>query len=377
MRIMNRLPIDSAPSGQGEKRTFLTLNALRGVAALSVLAEHLRLWFSGVTLLGHASLAVDFFFMLSGFVVAHAYEQRLRERMTFQDFAKIRAIRLYPLLILATALGACFELVRSACLQQDSGLPNLLVLAVLGALSLAIPQGVGPSRQFFPLNWPAWSLFFEIAVNLIYALIVRVLSMRLLVAITLASAAALALVSLAYGRITIGRGYHFFIGGIPRVAFPFFAGLLLYRLYRAQKLPKIELHTLLVALMLFATFVAPPARGTWNAAFEVFCVMVVFPAVLIAGCQQEPPAWLAGAARVGGELSYPIYILHFPLLGLFTLGGHAAGLPQGYAATWYVLAGVIFVIALSYLILKVYDEPVRRTLSRRRRAAIAHPVSLK
>jgi peptidoglycan/LPS O-acetylase OafA/YrhL len=147
------------------KRIFVCLDALRAIAALCVVLFHLRLWWFHIPLFDHAYLAVDFFFCLSGFVLAHAYGSALRGPMSLRTFSALRTARLYPLLVLATIIGVCAELIRGTA-EPDT----LWAWALLGALSLPIPGGAGPARQFFPLNWPAWSLFFEVVVNAVMAI---------------------------------------------------------------------------------------------------------------------------------------------------------------------------------------------------------------
>src|SRR5450631_2286933 len=93
------------------KPHYPILDGLRGVAAILVVAFHIFETHSTSHLdqiINHGYLAVDFFFLLSGFVVGYAYDDRWG-RMSTWEFIKIRLVRLHPLVILGTLIGAiCF-----------------------------------------------------------------------------------------------------------------------------------------------------------------------------------------------------------------------------------------------------------------------------
>jgi peptidoglycan/LPS O-acetylase OafA/YrhL len=319
-----------------ESRTFLTLHALRGVAAISIVLYHLRIWFPGTALLNNAYLAVDFFFMLSGFVVAHAYEQRLNAGMTFWTFAKARGIRMYPLLLFASVLGFIAEMIRPLVITLELNVGAVVLWLVLGILCIPIVPGAGRARQFFPLDWPEWSLSFEFFVNGLYALLVKSLSYRLLALIISTSACAEIAASLYLGRVTVGRNIAF-LSGVPRTMFPFFTGVLLCRVYLKGGLRReISIPSMLSAALLFCTFVPTLQRGPWQVIYDVACIMLVYPVVIIAAVQREPPAQFSGVARLCGDMSYPLYIMHFPLMVLLMLGWRAAGRQPGDAGVSWI-----------------------------------------
>ncbi len=348
---------------QGSK--FQTLDAFRMVAALSVVVYHFRLWFPDIRILDHAYLAVDFFFVLSGFVVAHAYEHDLRRSLKIRQLLAIRAIRLYPLLILGSCLGLAYQLSRTAMLPNAEFDKSLLWWFLLGALGIPIVEGAGSARQFFPLNWPAWSLFFEIVVNAIFVVAIRSLTTPRLVALTLTSGAALALAASHLGQITVTRDSMFFLAGIPRAMFPFFLGVLIFRLRSEGRTPEFRLPPLVWCAILFATFLPPAVRGSWTVAYDLFCVAFIYPALVLFGIQTEPSPRHGGPVRFGGELSYALYILHFPLFNFFVLLARNAGVPVGYSASWFAAAALVFVLGGVWLAGKGFDEPLRRSLMRR------------
>lgn len=345
-------------------RRFLTLETLRGVAAASVVVYHLRFWFPGVTLLNNAYLAVDFFFILSGFVIAYAYEHRLNAGMKFSAFVTIRAIRFYPMLIIASVLGFIAEALRSLVVPTNFDLVSVGSWLALGILCIPILPGAGRARQFFPLNWPEWSLFFELGVNGLYALLAKSLSSRLLILIILISGCAEAVTSYYFGFVTIGRNLAF-LSGLPRATFPFFAGVLLWRFYRAGKLPRLPIPPFLIATLLLCSFMPTMQKGAWQVCYDLACIMVLYPAIIIAAVHQEPRAYFSLLARFFGEVSYPLYVLHFPLLVLLVYGWRALGREPADAGPVWIVGAFGLLIGLSYLVFKFYDQPTRRWLSLR------------
>ena len=326
-----------------------------------------------MALLSNAYLAVDFFFMLSGFVVAHAYEHRLKDGMTFWTFARVRSIRMCPLLPLASVLGFIAEMIRPHVLASELHVGAAVLWLVLGILCIPIVPGAGRARQFFPLNWPAWSLFFEFFVNALYALLVRSLSDRLLVLIIAISACAEIAASLYLGRVTVGRDMAF-LSGLPKAMCPFFIGVLLCRMYLNGSLRKIAIPPILCVVLLFCSFIPTLQRGSWQVIYDVACIMLLYPIVVIAAVHWEPHPRLSGLARLSGDISYPLYILHFPLMVLLMLGWRATGRQSGDAGFIWIATAIVFVTVLSFCALTLYDRPTRRWLSRRFGRAEKHAI---
>lgn len=341
---------------------YLALDGMRGVAALAVMVMHKGRWFYAPGgFIGHAWLAVDFFFLLSGFVIAAAYERRLESGMTLPAFARIRLIRLYPLILLGLLLGVAWPLVRIT--SGDPGAAGLGAVLMSFARSLLLlppvgkdPVGVG----LFPLNGPMWSLAFELAVNFAYVLLVRRLTLPVLAAIVAVSAALVAYLPFGPG-LDSGSELVDFIWGFPRTAFGFFGGVLLFRLRAAGRLPSTGAPAWALALAITVIFFVPNSRP-WTPAFQLFCVFLAFPAVLVLGANAAvSPGWDA-ASRLSGGLSYPIYALHYPLLII------VGGLVSKYIhAPWLGVLGYPLVIALCWAAWRFYDEPARAWLTARTR----------
>ena len=208
---------------QTKAHRFALLDGLRGVAALVVLTFHL-VQQHDLTALPFAGLAVDFFYLLSGFVVAFAYEQRLQSgAMGLTSFALVRITRLYPLILLGTTVGIALALLattfKHSVTYQQVALSGTLAL-------LLLPSYVFPQWETaYPFNMASWSLTFELFVNAIYGAIVPNLTSRRLIVLTACSAIVLAWVAFMNHGIAGGNDQGNFAYGFGRVMFPFFAGV--------------------------------------------------------------------------------------------------------------------------------------------------------
>jgi peptidoglycan/LPS O-acetylase OafA/YrhL len=165
-------------SSSNAPQRYITLDAVRGVAALAVVIVHISMLF-GLPHQASSGLAVDLFFILSGFVVEHAYGRHLRRDMTFSRFILVRMIRLYPLYIIGLTTYALFYFAR----------PNVAATEIVPSLMLAfLYLPTPPSLSFdptflFPVNPVSWSLFCEFFVNILYALFMVRLNARSLLPI--------------------------------------------------------------------------------------------------------------------------------------------------------------------------------------------------
>ena len=174
------------------KPHYEILDGLRGVAALLVVFYHIfeGLSFAAggtvITVINHGYLAVDFFFILSGFVIGYAYDDRWGKTLTLGNFFKRRLIRLHPMIVMGAVLGVVFYVLQG-CEQWDGTHvgTSMIMLALLCALFF-IPATPGScydirgNGEMFPLNGPSWSLFFEYIGNLLYALFIHRLSTKAL-----------------------------------------------------------------------------------------------------------------------------------------------------------------------------------------------------
>ena len=366
------------------KPHYHLLDGLRGVAALMVIWYHVfeGYAFGGGTTIdtfNHGYLAVDFFFILSGFVIGYAYDDRWGKNFTMKDFIKRRLIRLHPMVIMGAVVGAITFYIQGSVQWDGTHIGISMVMLSLLCTIFFIPAmpGVGyevrGNGEMFPLNGPCWSLFFEYIGNILYALFIRRLSNKALTIVVVLLGVALASFAIfnvsGYGNIGVGwtlDGVNF-IGGLLRMLFPFSMGMLLSRNFKPMKLRGAFWICTLVMIALFAV---PYLEGTesicTNGIYEAFCIIIAFPILLWIGASgTTTDKKSTQICKLLGDISYPIYVIHYPFMylfyawliknQLFTLG-----------ETWQVaLCVYAWNILFAYLCLKLYDEPVRKYLAKR------------
>lgn len=358
------------------KKHYEILDGLRGVAAILVVAFHIFEAFNGgnrfVQIINHGYLAVDFFFLLSGFVVAYAYDDRWGN-MTQWEFYKRRLIRLQPMVIMGMIIGAIFYYFQASDIlfPQIAGMPvwKLILTMLIGFTLLPIPPSmeIRGWGEMHPLNGPAWSLFFEYIANILYALIFRRFSNKGLSVFVLIFAGLLINYTVFGPKGDVIGGWSLNAEqinvGFTRLLYPFFAGVLLCRL---GKLIHIK-GAFWVCSILITIVLALPRFGNedsvWmNGLYESFCIILVFPIIVAIGAGgQIKSAFSAKICKLLGDISYPIYITHYPLIYWYTawVVDNKVTIQEGYPLGIGVL---IASVLMAYLCLKLYDEPVRNWL---------------
>lgn len=373
-----------------QKPHFALLDGLRGVAALAVLWYHVNEGFAFaeatngagdgiIRSFNHGYLAVDFFFILSGFVIAYAYDDRWNQGLTMGNFIKRRLIRLHPMLIAGAIIGAITFLIQGGVTWSGESVSLAQLLLCLGLTFLFIPSVPGGSYEvrgngeLFPLNGPYWSLFFEYIGNLLYGLLLRRLSTKVL-------AVFVALLGITffwfatcniseYGSIGVGWTFDTvnFCGGLLRMLFPFSLGMLLSRTFKPRP---VRGAFWLCSILLVALFAVPYIEAMqplcMNGVFEMTCIMLIFPAIVLlaASCTSVG----AGTNRIAtflGELSYPLYTVHYPLMYLFYAGLIANEQYNFTSAPWQSLCVMGGSILLAIVLMKCYDAPVRKWLTKK------------
>lgn len=337
-----------------QTRHYLALDGLRGIAALAVVLLHTTEYFRLPVQPGHAYLAVDFFFMLSGFVIAHAYESRLSLGMGVGRFLAVRLIRLQPLALLGVALGTSAYL-----LNGGPRVTSVLLAAAANALLLPSPFLLSLRPWAFPLDTPLWSLAFEIWINLLYAVSFRILTRRTL-GFGLALGAGLVLaVSLAHGGLNVGFAWRDFQLGSVRVLYPFVMGVMLSRYTHTGAGGATWAHALCVPLLLI--LFAPAFGGGW---YDAVVVLLLFPALLLAAARAPASKHLDPIWQRLGLLSYPIYVLNYPFVVVVSNLLKSAHASLG--ACWVgAMATILLVVVFAALAERFYDAPVRAWVSRR------------
>ena len=398
------------------KPHYILLDGLRGVAALMVLWYHVFEGFafakgSVIETFNHGHLGVDFFFLLSGFVISYAYDDRWKSRqrstvnsqqttaksLSLKDFFKRRLIRLHPMLVMGAFIGLICFLLQGGVKWDGSSTPIHWTLIAFVLTLFFIPAYPGASydirgnAEMFPLNGPSWSLFFEYIGNILYALFIRKLSNKML-AVLVGATGILWIWFVAFdisGYDMIGIGWTLdvvnFFGGLLRMMFPFTLGMLMARLFsqrttdnRRQSFFTNNIFWI-ATIVLFALFSVPYISGedvtsrvptlaniSLNGIYELFCIMVVFPLIVwIAALSDSAQSkFTLRISKFLGDLSYPLYIVHYPVMYLF----YAWLIKNQYytlGETWQMVILVLVVcIVLAYACLKLYDEPIRKKLSK-------------
>lgn len=346
------------PALLAKARTFHTLDALRGIAAMAVVLFHAG-FFLDLPKPAEGQLAVDLFFVMSGFIIAHRYGDELAGGMPLAAFLRVRLVRLYPLYLLGAALGVLPAAVLVATGDRD--LFHLGLVAALPFHLLMLPSHFVSPRidELFPFNYVAWSLALEVLVNVLYAATIRFWTPARLAVLVASAAVALAICAWSYGGLKYGYAWTGWPVGIVRILFGFPLGVLLQRVF-ATRTPRIGVPwwaILVVATTMF--FVPPPvAKPVW----EFVCVTIVVPLIVLAAIASEPPRALQGTCAVAGIFSYVVYSLHAPYVGLYL---RAEALAHVDADAQSVLRALLFglgLVALCIIAHVAYDKPVRRRL---------------
>ena len=435
------------------KQHYILLDGLRGAAALMVLWYHVfeGFAFAGGTMIetfNHGHLGVDFFFMLSGFVISYAYDDRWKttrpqdykttsrdvtpvaskqqstvnsQRSTVNSqqstvnsqqstvnslsiisFFKRRLIRLQPMVVMGAVIGLTTYLIQGGVRWDGTAMSfHWIMMAFFLAIFLipvhpGAPYDIRGNGEMYPLNGPSWSLFFEYIGNILYALFIRKLSNRSL-AFLCGITGILWIAFVTYdisGYDMIGIGWTLdtvnFSGGLLRMLFPFTLGMLMSRRFRdngqqttdnsRSAMPEpvegktrhfgklsdraVFYFSIIVMFVLFSMpYITKTGSISLNGIYELSCIILVFPAIIWFGAEANiTNSFTTKLCKFLGDISYPLYIVHYPVMYLFyswlidnelyTLG-----------ATWPVVLLVMATnIALAYACLKLYDEPVRKLL---------------
>jgi peptidoglycan/LPS O-acetylase OafA/YrhL len=333
-------------------------------------------------IINHGYLAVDFFFLLSGFVIGYAYDDRWH-KMTLGGFFKRRLIRLHPMIIMGMLIGAITFYFQAGPVFADlNSVPywKLLLVMLVGFTLFPLPlsMDIRGWNEMHPLNGPAWSLLYEYIANIVYALVLRRLPNAVLAVLVLLAGA-----SLVHWGLTGPNGD--MVGGwslepmqiriaFTRLSFPFLAGLLLSRVARPGQLN----HAFLWCSLLLILFFSIPRLGGhehfWmNGLYDAVVIIVVFPIVVYMGASGGvmSDGWVSKLCKFLGDISYPLYITHYAFIYWFTswavrnqdylFGSFKANLILAVVS----LAVLVVSILTAWASLKWYDEPVRKWLTKK------------
>ena len=292
---------------KGSKPHYEILDGLRGVAAMLVVLFHVFEVHShgdhSKQIINHGYLAVDFFFMLSGYVISYAYDDRWN-RMSLKDFFKRRIIRLHPMIIIGMFVGAVlFYFQDSPGLGwggiHETSAWKILLLMFIGITMFPVGKGLDIRgwSEMHPLNGPAWSLFYEYIANIVYAVFLRRITKKFLAVLLIIAAGITIHYALTNHNGNIIGGWsidqHQLRIGFTRLAFPFLAGMLLAKTAKLRYMPKAFLSAgLLLVLFLSVPHIGSNEQRWINGMYECLCLMVIFPLVV----------WIGAGGKVEGNI---------------------------------------------------------------------------
>lgn len=374
------MAITEAPSAAfaDTKPHYNILDGLRGVAALTVVCFHLFEAYATSHIdqkINHGYLAVDFFFILSGFVIGYAYDDRWKTKTTTaKDFIKRRLIRLHPMVVIGAIIGAIMFYTQG-CSVWDVSKVSVTMLLVATLLNIfLIPATPGTEirglGEMYPLNGPSWSLFFEYIGNILYVFFLRKLSTNALSVLVFLAACGLVTFAIfgPLGDICVGFAMtrDEMIGGSLRLLFSFSAGLLLSRVFRPVKIKGAFWIGSISIVILSAMPRIGGSENLWmNGIYETLCVVIIFPLLVYLGASgKTTDKATTRVCKFLGDISYPLYMVHYPFIYLYYAWVKNKNLTfmeslPGAAAL------VIGSVLLAWVCLKLYDEPVRKYLTNR------------
>lgn len=369
------------------KPRYEILDGLRGVAAIMVVFFHIMETYSKgapYQIINHGYLAVDFFFVLSGFVVGYAYDDRWN-KMTTWGFFKRRLVRLHPMVIMGSVMGLlCYYFGQNPNFGLEGYAPlwKVLVCFVMGCL--LIPCGKGLDVRGWgetnPLNGPAWSLQFEYIANILYAFIFRKLPNIALV--VLAAVAGFCTLDLCldlnvFGLLTPahdGRIYTVIGGwslapeelyiGFTRLLYPFLSGLLISRIGKFIKVRNSFLWCSILLVLIFSIPCVGGAGSILNGVYNAFTIIVLFPLIVMMGAGDSVKGEKSKKiCNFLGEISYPLYITHYPIMYMQMEWAWSHQDAPVFAHVIIAISTVLLSIGAAYAFLKLYDIPVRKWLT--------------
>lgn len=347
------------------KPRYEILDGLRGVAAIMVLIYHIceTHWGQTSQPVSHGYLAVDLFFLLSGFVIGYAYDDRWDKGLRIGEFFKRRITRLHPMVV----LSAMINLVCMSFLTGGLIFPEISTGQVVMAWLFSMLMIPGLGGQMFLISGTQWTLFYEYLANVLYATVVRRMSNKVLYSLVSLFGIWMFVFLTLYpesGGVMAG-GWEFtapdILRAFTRLLFPFFGGLALFRM---NKLIHVRKGFLVTSLMVMTALLVPHLGGpSWvNGLYEAAVIAFIFPLIINIGAGSPLNGkYATKICTFLGEISFPLYISHYGYIFLYMQ--YVFKNDYSFKQSWPV-ALLVFVVSLltAYLSLKFYDRPVRKWL---------------
>jgi peptidoglycan/LPS O-acetylase OafA/YrhL len=343
------------------RRYFESMDLVRGIAACAVLVYHIDFMFGmRHRLLPGGYLAVDLFFVLSGFVLSLNYQDAIASGgITFRKYLMARLARLYPLFVATTVIGF---VVMTARHKANYGYFDMAALVKSAALNVAMLPSFAAAYgtgTLFIFNPATWSIFFEMVASVLFFACLARMRTQALVLLLAGAAAALGATIIRFGTADLGYATENIWAGFARVTFSFVAGMLVYRLYRRRpwRCPRVVYYLAIAAVVgsmqAKLHFPYPP----W---LDMAAIGLLLPALVAVSAGVSLTGIEAGAARFLGETSYAVYLTQGSLIII------AAGLSQSLVGekiydlgAWVGFAFVTVTLAVSFLTYRFFEQPAR------------------
>lgn len=335
-----------------DRYEFTTLDAIRGVAALAVAFYHFAPFYSVNVGFSNGYLAVDLFFVLSGFIIAHSYDTRLMEGMSFGRFMALRFIRVTPMIAVGSLIGLAAAI---ACSQYSDSSFSLTATALLAIVNIPNVLIVAPS--LFPLNAPQWTLAWELVVNAAFGLWLYRLRGRAVTMIAAGCGLLWMLSVFAHGSADQGYQWSQAGAGLCRVGAGFLLGVMLRRTFLRWQGRMLRLSAGRIALLTLL-MLALPVPHFLQAFYDCLATLIGAPLIVMLGAVSEIATHRRAAGRALARLSYPLYAIHYP----FTLVV-ASFIPSRFQAL--AAFALVCVLAVTSLVLaRWFEEPIIAWLKR-------------
>lgn len=350
----------SPPLRASKAERLVVLDGLRGVAAFAVILDHVPSE-SLRALLPGRYLAVDFFLVLSGLVLARAYGAQLEKPGMAWAFIRARIIRLYPFYFVGLLFGLSVTIMQVYLEWSHYGYSGIAISLAFGILFLPDPATMHTDAEtLFPLNPPAWTVFMELVVNIIYATTTRFLRQNVLIIVLCILGVACTMAIMSTEDLGPGWKWSHLQTGLVRVLFTFLMGVCLQRVLHHAKgftMPAWIAFVLLVMIMAF------PASDSLRRPYDALTAIVLMPALIFVSANAQVSGLFSRLCIWLGAVSYGVYILHYPIyLGLNTI---MVGLDiHAFGFVTVVLTALISAV-IAQLVAIFFEKPVRLFLSRR------------
>jgi peptidoglycan/LPS O-acetylase OafA/YrhL len=383
-----------------DKQHYLTLDSFRGICACLVALSHFNAnsLLSNTPLLDYAAIYVDFFFVLSGFVIFANYGERLREGYSKAKFIFLRFGRLYPLHFFVLMAFIAVDLVQ--VLIPSEGLSLYRPFSAPGegigdiAANLFLVHSLHVSEHL-AFNGPSWSISTEFYTYILFAFILGYAGKYYRIAVVTIGLASAVVLFLLYGNLYAKLNY-----GFLRCVFGFACGAMTYELFSEKKIKFnsflasgkkagfIECAVFICALVYILLFSAGALSMFAPLVFGAVIFVFAFEKGFISEFMKCKLFLFLGA------LSYSIYMNHmfisgkifaFParLIEKFTgwqitmpgKGGYPVFGPDIVTGTLIEIVYLLVVIGFSFATFKLIEEPCRNWSRRvaNRKAHIGSP----